>query len=287
MKNPVTILILLSFAALFSCEKNGQDGYFNPKLKIGPNLEYSVNDFELYDSSTHILYFKTPHPELIDQSLSDFSIYADTTIFFEGKYWPGYSSSFPTGIFIWKYPFFYPDYVIRFEFMGQDNDPRNDHRLMSAFAAHNLLHSGLSGEIIKIEINGALLTFSFKVTNKDQSDLLILDPEKMGQKLFHYFTNAPVFYNIAQNRLFEYDFEHEAPPDLNAWSLNWMTGLKPEESKIFTFTYTAAIPFPSGDYKASFEFPGLSRQISRDQLYQDNKRIWLGDITMTKSLRIQ
>jgi hypothetical protein len=286
MKTPVTILILIPIAALFSCEKNGKDDY-NLKLKIGQNFEYSYNDFELYDSSTHMLYFKTAHPELTDQKLSDFRFYSDSTIFYQGTYWPGYSSSWPTGPFIMKSPFFYPDYIIRFEFMGPGNDPRNDYRLMSAFSDHNLLHSGLSGEIKEIAINGTQLTFSFKVTNKDQSELLILDPEKTGQKLFHYFTNAPVFYNLSQNKLYEYDFEHDAPPDLNAWSLTWLTELRPEESKTFTFTYTTDILFPAGDYKVSFEFPGLSHQISRGQLYQDNKRIWLGDITMTKYLRIQ
>ena len=135
-------------------------------------------------------------------------------------------------------------------------------------------------------MNESQLTFSFKITNKDQSDLLILDSEKMGQNLFHYFTNAPVFYNISQNKVFEYNFEYETPSPHDMWSVTWLSELNSGDSRIFTFTYNVDGQFPPGDYKIYFEFPGLSNQITRDQLFQENKRIWLGDIMMIKYLKI-
>jgi len=286
MKNSILIIALL-LSLMISCEEDTKEYYSNPIVKIDQNLEYSYNDFELYDSSTHMLYFKCNQPELVNPNLSGFIVYADTIKIYQGSYWSVFLSSLPSVPFIWKNPFFYPDYVMRFEFIGSGTDPRNDYRLITAFKNQNLLHSGLIGEIKEIVINGSQLVFSFTVTNKDQSDLLILDPEKMGQNLFHYFTNAPVFYNISQKKVFEYGFDYEAPSPHNAWSPSWLTELKSGDSRNFTFNYTINSQFSTGDYKISFEFPGLSSQIQRDQLYQDNKRIWLGDITMKKYLRIQ
>lgn len=280
-------LVLLSlFSILISCENNNTENFLNPVLFIDQNLEYSFNDFELYDSSTHMLYFKEEHPELLNDELSGFDVYTDITKIYHGVYQPGFSSSIPDEPFIWKQPFFYPDYVLRFEFMGQGVDPRNDERLMSAFKNRNLLHSGLLGEITDVVINGSLLRFTFKITNSDESALLILDPEKMGQPLFHYFTNAPVFFNTSEQEVFEYSFDHNAPTPWDSWNTDWLTLLEPGYSKEFTLSYTLVSQMSPGEYKISFRFPGLSRQITHDQLYQDNKRIWLGNITLTSYLMI-
>jgi hypothetical protein len=52
-----------------------------------------------------------------------------------------------------------------------------------------------------------------------------------------------------------------------------------------TGVQTCALPIC--EYKASFEFPGLGYPVSRDQLYLDKVRKWLGDIEITKMIRIQ
>ena len=282
-----TVLFFLAISLiLFSCERNNSDHYSNPILIISENLVYSYNDFELYDSSTHMLYFKTVQPEIVNPEQLSFEFYADTIKIYQGKYWSGFQSSFPSDPFVTKHPFFYPNYVMRFEYVGQGNDPRNDYRLISAFKNCGLLHSGLSAEIKEIDINGSQLSFSFIVTNKDKSDLLILDPEKMGPNLFHYFTNAPVFFNTSQKKVYSCSIEFQSPASGNTWESGWLSVLRSGASRQFTFNYTVDLPFASGIYKVSYEFPGLSHQISRDQLYQSNKRIWLGDILMTKRMTI-
>jgi len=234
-----------------------------------------------------MLYFKTAQSEIVNPEQSSFEFYADTVKIYQGKYWSGFQSSFPSDPFITKHPFFYPNYVMRFEYVGQGNDPRNDCRLISAFKNCGLLHSGLSSEIKEIDINGSQLSFSFIVTNKDKTSLLILDPRKMGPNLFHYFTNEPIFFNISQNKLFFCSIEHQILSPWNSWNIEWLTELKSGDSKQFTFEYEIDSPFTPGDYKVSFEFPGLSIQITKDQLYQGRKRIWLGDITMTTKIKIQ
>jgi len=276
--------------SLTSCERINSYNYSGPILKIGDNLQYSYNDFELYDSSTHILYFKSNHSEISDSKQSSFAFYADTFKIYQGSFWPSYSSSLPTDPFISSFPFFYQDYALRIGFVFFDQgkvDPRNDDRLISAFKNRDLLHSGLSGEIKSIVRNGSQLTFSFVVTNKDESDLLILDPDKMGPNLFHYFTNAPMFFNITQNKVYNSSIEIQTPSPWNSWKIDWLSQLKSGDTRQFTFNYAIVSPLNPGEYKVSYEFPGLSFQVTKDQLYQDNKRIWLGDIQLTKKITIQ
>ncbi len=286
-----SLLIVSTFIiSLAACERINSDNYSDPILKIGDNLVYSYNDFELYDSSSHILYFKSSHSEISDSKQSSFAFYVDSLKIYQGSFWPSYSSSLPTDPFISSFPFFYQDYVLRIGFIFFDQgkaDPRNDDRLISAFKNHDLLHSGLSGEIKSIVKNGSQVTFSFVVTNRDQSNLLILDPDKMGPKLFHYFTNAPVFYNITQKKVYSANTDYQTPSPWNSWNIGWLSLLKSGDSRQFTFNYTIDSPLSPGEYKVSYEFPGLSNQVTKDQLYQDNKRIWLGDIQLTKIMTVQ
>lgn len=278
------ILTLTSCESLFY---NSNDEY----LFIADNgLEYKYSDFELYDSSTHILYLKTNHPEFKAEKSSTFSLLANGEEIYKGVFWPSYSSSLPYGPYISSFPSFYPGYTFRIEFVTIDDQPkdtRNDPRLISALKEHNLLHSGLFGEIKSIITKGSQLTFSFVVTNADKSDLLILDPVKMGPKLFHYFANAPWFYNKTQKMVFKAITEYQTPSPWNSWNINWLSQLKSGESRQFTFNYTLDSPLSPGEYKVSYGFPGLSNQVTEDQLYQNNKRIWLGDIQLTKRITVQ
>jgi hypothetical protein len=283
----IGIIIVSTFA---SCDRLVNDPNDEYIFKTNDGLEYMYSDFELYDSSTHIFYFKTNQPEFKTEISSTFSLLANGEEIYKGVFRPSYSSSLPQGPYISSSPSFYPDYTFRIELITIDDQPqdsRNDPRLIAALEKHKLLHSGLSAEIKDIIINGFHLTFSFIITNKDNSELLILDPEKMGPKLFHYFTNAPVFYNITQKKVFSYNTDFQAPSPWNSWSKDWLSELKSGDSRQFTFDYTINSLLTPGDYKVSFEFPGLSHQITKDQLFQNNKRIWLGDISLTKELKIQ
>jgi hypothetical protein len=286
-----SLLILSTFViSLAACEKINSDNYSDPILKIGDNLVYSYKDFELYDSSTHILYFKSGHSEIPETKQSSFAFYADSVKIYQGSFWPSYSSSLPTDPFISSSPFFYQDFLLRIGFMFFDQgkaDPRNDDRLISAFKNHDLLHSGLSGEIKSIVKNGSKFTFLFVVINKDKSDLLIFDPDKMGSHLFHYFTNAPTFYNMTQKKVYSANTEFQAPSPWNSWNIDWLSKIRSGESIQFTFDYTIDSSLSPGEYVVSYQFPGLGNQVTKDQLYHDNIRIWLGDIQLTKRLTVQ
>jgi hypothetical protein len=277
---------------LSSCESNlfnnTDDGYL---LKVDNGPEYKYSDIELYDSSTHILYFKTSHHDLITEKSATFSVLADGEEIYRGVFWPAYSSSLPYGAFIGSYlTSFYPENVLRIGFIVIDNEPedkRNDPRIISALKEHNLLHSGLSASINSISIKGTQLNFNFTVTNKDETDLLILDPEKTGPSLFHYFTNGLFIRTLTHEEVFSGSVPAEIPSPWNSWKPGWLSELKSGDSRQFSMNYIIKSSIDPGVYLASFEFPGLAFQVTRDQLWQGNNRIWLGDIRVTKKITLR
>lgn len=282
------LLSLMVVLGLSSCELNKNNADPELVLKIGKDLSYKYSNIELYDSSTHIVYFKELHPEFDKLVQVPFTFYANGTEIYTGSVWPAFYNSGPTGPFIYSPTIFYQNFAIRVDDWTKDKpDPRNDPVLMQSLKVHNLLHSGLSVEINPPVINGNLLTFLFTVTNQDKSDLLILDPDKTGTNLFHYFTNGLSIRNAANEYVFTSNIEVEFPSPSNIWKIEWLSSLKSGDSRQFTLNYTLSSALNQGEYTALFEFPGLTSQVSIDQLVQNGNRIWLGDVQANKRFTIQ
>jgi hypothetical protein len=284
MKN---LLVLLAFYLLIStaCEKTDLDVFF----KLGTGQEYSSRDIELYDTSTHILYFKKNQDYLENMYENSFSFLNNGEIIYHGSFHPGYSSSTPNGPFIWSPPM-YGTFALKIDNWSHPDKPdvRKDPTMINILNQNNLLHSGLQISASSINIQGSQLSFKFTVTNQDQTDLMIIDPNKTGPNLFHYFTNGLYIRDLSHNEVFSSNIQHQAPDPWNSWKIEWLSELKSGESSEFTIIYTIENPIASGEYETSFEFPGLGigGQISKDQLYQGNSRIWLGKISTKKSLAI-
>jgi hypothetical protein len=268
---------------MISCKKNDHDVFF----KIGKDLEYKFSDIEMYDTSANILYFKSVRNEFKDIEKNTFAFYDEEVEIYSGFFWPGYSSSVPTGPFIYSPPSMFGNYALEIEnwYAGKP-DVRKDPRMISLLEQNNLLHSGLAISSSSIEITGSQLTYKFTITNHDQADLLIIDLDKTGPNLFHYFTNGLYIRDLSYNEVFTCNFQVKIPSPWNSFEIDWLSQLKSGESKQFTINYLISKPIGPGEYIATFAFPGLSNQVSFDQLYQGSGRIWLGDISQTTKITI-
>ena len=277
----IGIIVLLT---LTSCEKLDNEVFF----KVGSGLEYKFSDIELYDTSTHMLYFKKVHDEFKNIEKDSFTFLDKGDPIYSGSFWPGYSSAGPSGPFIISPLSMFGNYALKIDNWHSDKpDIRNDPKMISILNQHDLLHSGLAISSSSIEIAGTQLTFKFTVKNQDQSDLMIIDPDKTGPNLFHYFTNGLSIYDLAHNEVFSSTIQYQVPDPWNSWKIDWLSELKSGDSKEFIITYPINIPINPGEYNTTFEFPGLSYQVTKDQLYQGNSRIWLGDIPQNKRTTIQ
>ena len=277
----ITILLTLT-----SCEKydsrTGSDVFF----KIGRGKEFKFDDFKLYDSSTHILYLKEEHNVLTELLSDSFTFLDNGDTIYAGIFVPGYSSFIPAGPMI-PSPSMYGNHALRIE-IWRDSKPdiRNSPRIIELLKEHNLLHSGLSGTVDFVEIIGTQLSFGFTIVNYDLTDLLIIDLNKTGLNLFHYFTNGLYLRDQNHNEVFSSNIVHQKPEPWNSWKSEWLSTLKQGDSKSFTINYTIETPINPGEYNVLFEFPGLAYQVSKDQLFQNNNRIWLGDITLRRKIAI-
>lgn len=279
MKNYLAsgLLILL----LMSCEKKDSNLF----LKIA-DFEYAIRDIELYDTSTHIMYFKNEHEELNFLEKGTFVFMNDGDKIYSGALVPGYSSSIPSGPFIMTPPM-YGNHALKIECWHFDKpDPRDDTRLIKILTQSGLLHSGLAISASSINIVESQLIFRFTINNQDQSDLLIIDPDKTGPNLYHYFTNGLLIYNQENREVFSGNISHESPEPWNSWRREWLSVLKSGDSKEYVITYPLSTPLAQGDYKATFRFPGLGHQVSSDQLYQSDGRIWLGNVSMIRRIHV-
>lgn len=270
-----------------ACESNKETPYQEIVFKVGQDLNYRYSDIQLYDSSTHILYFKDNHPEFDKISQSPFAFFAYGSEVYTGSFWPSYLNSMPFGPFI-SSPSLFQNFALRVEYWNNDNpDLRNDPQLIQSLKEHALLHSGVSVLISQLLINGTQLSFSFTVTNQDMTDLLIIDSDKTGPDLFHYFTNGLIIRDLNNNIVFSSNIEPEIPSPWNSWRTEWLSILKSGESRQFTINYSITTPIDPGQYNAFFEFPGLEFQVSKDQLFHESSRIWLGDVPAYKRISIQ
>lgn len=275
---------LASVVIFVSCSKNNKDIFF----KIGNDFEYGFSDIELYDTSSNIIYFKSEREEFKSIEKNTFSFLDDGDVIYSGSFMPGYSSSIPMGPFIFSPPSMFGNYALEIEnFYPNKPDARKDPRIISLLEQHNLLHSGLAISSSNLEITGSDITINFTITNYDESDLLIIDPYKTGLNLFHYFTNGLYIRDSNNFIVFTSDYEVQTPDPWNSFDIDWLSLLKSGESRQFTIDYTIPNPLNPGEYTSTFEFPGLSYQVTLDQLYQNDSRIWLGQIKSNKKITIQ
>jgi hypothetical protein len=299
MGNLKRILFLFCLPALMALSCDKEPGA-KPEitLHLGENLTYRESDFELYDSSAHILYFKTNHPELDTLGHGSFNFRVNNLLIYTGELYPIYFSSMPNGPFITVPPVWYGNFALMIQnisIWGQDTpDPRNDVLLMKAFKEHELLHDGLLLKINSVQIDGSELTFSFTVTNRDRSDLLIIDPARTGADIFHYYNNPPTLIRSDYSNSFSCIHPHEAPPDNIDPVSEYTTQVKPGELLTFQFSYTLGTPIlpatenslpTSGIYIARFEYNGFIG-IAKDQLIRQGARVWLGSVSTAKEVVI-
>jgi hypothetical protein len=274
---------IVALLILTSCEKTDNEVFF----KIGSKLEYKFSDIALYDTSTHILYFKNVHDEFNSIETNTFTFMDNGDNIYSGAFLPGYSSYLPSEPFIYTTPSFYGNYALMIQKGLSDKpDIRNDPRMIASLKKHNLLHSGLAISASSIEISGTNLAFRFTVTNHDQSDLMIIDADKTGPNLFHYFTNGLYINDMNHSEVFSSTIEPQIPDPWNSWKLDWLSELKAGDSKQFIINYSINTPLNKGEYYATFSFPGLGFQVTKDQLFQGNNRIFLGEIQSAQKISI-
>lgn len=286
------LIILISLMVFSGCEMSGDNEIYEDfKIVNDGGLVLGLSDIEYYDFSTHIVYLTENNSlEGNFDKLQGARIMVDGAEIYPLKIHESYSSSSPIGPHINRHIDNFGDFAFRISFSNYPSgsgtgidDPRNDSRIIAVLKRHKKYRAGLSVETESITRQGNEIRLRIKLRNLDNQSYYHLDPNKMGEGLFHYFTNGLIFFDAQEPGYQTNKLQHEQPVSFNHWTLDWMSVIGGNETKTFNFIY----PFedvPTGrDLRFSFDFPSPERSISqRTDLIQGNGRIWLGTVGMEK-----
>jgi hypothetical protein len=295
------LIFLIIVVLSVSCEKNDKEPFPNIKdgfgIVINDSIVYNYNQIDFYDFSSHLVYLKDGNTFSYSKE-GTFKVFANKTEIYSGKIITMVSGTIGDSPVIECAPSFFGDYIIPISFYqitdstGKllNNDPRGDSRIIVALKKYNQYFKGLSCTIDTINfISNTNATVSLVLTNNDNVNYYYLDPEKMGNNLFHYFTNGLYTFdnnNYGFNYFFNKDSVESPKPYISSWDKNWLSLLKSKESTKITISYNNFKPLSKGTYNMFFDFPGLS-WVEKKTLQQENGRIWLGNLHMEKKITIK
>ena len=283
-----------------TAHKASEQEISNLELQIRPWV--SSDDIEYYDYSTHILYLN--HELIIsDNTAWDISVYGKPFVVivngerqYLGAIWPGLSSSMFFGPVINVAPRVYPDDIIHISLeqysFQQSQDLRENDEIRYALINTSKYHAGLKCTVDTIEIlennqenNTCTLKYTYSIKNNDVLNLYVFDPEKMGNGLFHFYTNGVYFRD--ENNLYQSTTGGTSPDPWNSWELNWLSLMLSGDSITKTVIKTGYPFIPLGSYDCYFRFPSLSHQLTKEERVLPDGRIWIGELHVMKSFDIQ
>jgi hypothetical protein len=120
------------------------------------------------------------------------------------------------------------------------------------------------------------IIYTFTITNNDDDNLYVPDPELMGSDLFHYYTNGITLENETCHIWSEYKTTRNPIP-YDGWDINWFTRIKSKQSLQRTVILNGYPNIPIGSYSSYFTYTG-PKKIEKDRRTLQDGRMWIGEI---------
>ena len=294
MRRAIAPLFLLLFlVAGCETEKDPVDEPLDPSLQLTDGfcllsrsrVVLNHYDIEYYDYGAHLIYLKDP--DAFEEKFKEpgaASVYADSTRIYDLSFVSMVSSYIPQGPVIW-FPFiFYPDYIVDIDLgWGYDQmaegvvDSREDPRIVEALKKYGQFRYGLQGEIASVRYSSPdNVVLELELRNEDSLNYYYWDPEKFGMGLYHYVTNGLTLWDADAGQAYTHQIEHIRPDPFDWLDLEWMSLLESDSSVRLTIAYDHFDTIPPGTYTAIFNFPAPQFNVDREDLEEQNGRIWLG-----------
>ena len=300
-------LAIVFFVFLFSGSKCELDDYLVEydnginylnnngfSIAFDNNEVYNRYSIDFYDVSSHMIYLKDGRHFDCDE-WDEFSVNVGGEEIYSGHIEHAYSSFLWDGPVV-RSPNLYSDNIIPIELsdasvsvdqlLTMTDDQRGNKKVIDALKNDGLYREGLSARITDIRktFNNSI-SLEIKITNNDSEDLYYLDPDRLGNREYHYFTNG---LTLTDPRLNNYgnNIQYEDPGQNQMWREEWLSLLKQGESKTITIVYPDFDELPVGSYYATFTLPGGGFPENRGDIWYNNGRIWLGDLQVARIVQI-
>jgi hypothetical protein len=260
----------------------------------------SNDDLLMYDSSTHMVYLNRTTSDLLPDIMTEqvstsgipFAACVSGVACYVGGMIPMYSSWGAIDRPVIMIPSIRPSDVLYLSnglYVHQSVvDLRNDSRVLEALNTQGILHRGIRCEMLSVNVErdggASMVTYEYQIFNDDMDDLYVLDPDRMGTEIFHYYTNGPSFNN-GQRSYQSLNQTIEKSGSLNAWEIDWFTRIPSGGHIQRTTAIDGYDEIPPGAYHMLYIFPSPSR-IDKIDREQTDGRIWLGEILVRQEIEI-
>jgi hypothetical protein len=285
MRNlPVIIILgLLSVLSLPSCEnENALNSSDEFRILFNDGTAITTDDILFYDSSTHLVYLKSGLE--LNPGITDFYVSVAGDTIYHGIIYSCLLSSMPPSPYYIVDCFQYGNKIIEIGYIGEESDLRNDPEIITALKNSNRLRNGLSVRFDNVAIQSftdhSRVTCTITIQNNDNLNYYILDPEKMGDLDFGYFTGGV----ILENRDTRLSYPLRWSAQSGTWSnlnVNDMSLLRKGSKVTYTFRSSDYNKMEAGRYSARFRFCGTEHCTPGLNLNQKDGRIWVGSILLT------
>jgi len=259
-------------------------------MNTGSLIILEQNEIDYYDGSSHLIYLKDENSLIKHLSGALIDTYVDSTFIYPLVMYPMTSNSYArSGANIMSWPTLYPSNVVFIDYTDfeRKTDNRNDTRILNVLENSNKYHEGLNCDIQSVQVTADnKVKLELTLTNNDSFDYYYMDPTKMGLKLFHYFTEGLILDDNQGNKYLQ-RIGSTPPESLKTWSMQWLNLIKKGDEIAISILYDQFDTIPAGQYQASFQFPGLTYQVTKDDIQQSAGRIWLGKLNTTKYITIE
>jgi len=277
MKSLIFILVFCLFFSFCKSENDKIQVDAKFKLEFSDSTQISQKEILFYDSASHLLFLKK---ELVfNQSISGFCVLVNSDTIYKGIIYSCDRSAPPNSTFFISDCLLNGNNFVDIGYYSYSKDLRNDKRIINAFKNDNLLRNGLSCTIdiinVKSFIDYSEAVCKITIKNNDNINYYVLDPTKMGDLKFNYYTGGLHFHNINTKVS---SFLRWSIPNSN-WSdltMNDFSILLGNSKVTYIFNSSDYYKMDKGIYSTSFNFCGILYNIKDFNLSQNNGRIWIG-----------
>jgi len=245
-------------------------------------------DVERYDGATHWVHLREgvrltwPKPSLHGRP---FVVTADGQRCYMGTLWPvGSSAALAT-----NKPLVYtpvgivgPADVLPIE--GKPGDRRGDLRIVQALKLKRQYHEGLKCSLDKVEVrrkgDSSSVRYTYTLTNADSDDLLVMDPDQMGGRSFHYWHIGPRFIRRPRDPHGPGLWAKATDVKASDRPTTTMTRLRSGQTMTRTVQCDGYPAIPPGEYDVLFTFRSPIKIEQADRITPAG-RVWLGTAPAT------
>lgn len=308
MKKYIYIILILFVCLISSCSKQWPEPEFIPtkgiNIIIGDKFQITQSDISHYDMASSQFYLNTTLDyENNKFPLLKFWILSDGNLIYDGflSDYPfcGWSSSagFYNSIMIVNKQE-HPQFILKLDRIAcwysrdslRNNDPRKGEVFIAELKKQGILKQGIDVNIESIQlVNDSSVTVNYKVTNLDNEDYFLLNPNVRTDNDLYDSKWSLVLMNDQTKEFLitekkDMTFKYGEP-----WNLDWLFLLNSGESFSYSINYVLNGVIKSNNYVAYYSYPNLGIEFqSIEETQLDEGRIFLGksefiqDISITR-----